>query len=241
MFTKKRVFALLMAGLILVSATACSSSGDEDETTTGSGLSVGTGLVPSGNETDTDAETTGTGTSVTPGGSINEDNADVTDKDCTLLVVAETVVNIRKNTSTASDALATVKDGVKLESTGYTENWYRVKYEDEVGYISKRMVVEYDQELVDSFEECTEQVKIVAETSINVRRYPDWSNDKNDLVCGQLLNGQTVTCVAKADGWYKVKVKTDKNGIVDMKDGTETREYYITANPTYVELETAAN
>ena len=247
----KRVTALLLAGLILMSAAACSNDGkgDESESTSGDGLTISTNLMETDTETDADTvenETTEQETNApTTDSNINEENPSWTEKDCTVVVVTKSVLSVRKGTSTDSEKLGEVKDGTMLTSDAYSENWYRVSYkatedsEAVIGYVSKKYVVEHNQELMDSFEECNEQVTIVAEISLNVRRYPDWdeAKDKNDLVCGSLKNGTVVTCVAKADGWYKVQVKTTAEGQVDMKDGTETREYYISANPKYSQIE----
>lgn len=245
--SKKRVLALLMAGIILVAATtACSNNPEENESTTGNGMTVGTGLV---DPTDTLEDETGDPStpSKNPGSSstntdINETNPSWTEKAGTVVVISKTAVNVRKDTSTESKVLGTVKDGDTLEATKYSDNWYCVTYEGETGYISRRRVVEADKELEDSFVEYSAEITVTAETSISIRRYPAIpaeDDEKSHLVCGYLKNGAKVTCVAKGDGWYKVEFKTDKEGTVD-KDGTETRTYYITASTSYVEEETTA-
>ena len=249
--SKKRVLALLMAGIILVAATtACSNNPEENESTTGNGMTVGTGLV---DPTDTLEDETGdpSNPSKNPGSSstntdINETNPSWTEKAGTVVVISKTAVNVRKDTSTDSEVLGTVKDGDPLEATKYSDNWYCVTYEGETGYISRRRVVEADKALEDSFVEYSAEITVTAETSIWIRRYPvipEESALKKDLekhlLCGTLDHGEKVTCVAKGDGWYKVEFKTDKEGTVD-KDGTETRTYYITASTSYVEEETTA-
>lgn len=244
----KKVMAVLLAGLILVAAAACNNNPGEDDTSNNDGgLIINPGLNDGGNNgTGTGNENNGdTGNNGSAGNNsntnIDEANPTWVEKAGSVIVVSKTAVNIRKETNTTSDVLGTVKDGDVLTTTKYSDNWVCVTLEDgQTGYISRRRVVDYSKDLMDSFVAYESEITVIAETSISIRRYPSVPDDeKSHLVCGHLQKGDKVTCIAKGDGWYKVTFKTDAEGTVDP-DGTETRDYYITANSKYVSDANAA-
>lgn len=61
-------------------------------------------------------------------------------------VITGKSVRLRKEESTQSEAITTMKKDEKVEIIGESENWYNVNFEDKTGYVSKEYVKIVEEE-----------------------------------------------------------------------------------------------
>ncbi len=120
------------------------------------------------------------------------------------------VCNIRKNYSTSSDKIATVKSGTALKRTGVGDNgWSRIEYNGQVAYITSQYLSSTAPEV--NFSNVNET--LYAKQDCNVRK--SYSTDSEKV--GYLTAGQEVTRIGIGEnGWSKIKY----NG----------QEYYVASN-----------
>ena len=211
----KKVLVVLLAGLLLLSITACNDKNNEKETTADSGsgivFPVGTGAELVTNEfgeplTDTNGDYI-INTPQDPS-DISEENPTFTDCDKTLFVWVETSANIRSSTKLSDDnKIGSVESGKTLTAIKESENWYRIAYKDKNGndveaYIAKTVVI--DKAILDSFQTvANEEIEISA--NVNVRLYPDASTTR----VGGLVKGDKAIRVAKGNGWSRILFTID--------------------------------
>lgn len=227
---KKTLLVLLLAGLLLISATACSgddknntNKGTETESVTG----TETGKDPLGGDstdTDTDTETE------TKAPDLTEDPADFTEASLEIIVIVDKAT-LRNAPSTAdSTYLNSIKKDYVLTVTGESNNWYRVTEADydTPCYISKK--VARDKAVVDAFVDGDPvNVKMTGISvgneaeKINVRTYPSSDSNLNDaVVVGTITEGTVVVRIAESDGWSKI--------LFQGKDDTEPKAYYVSSD-----------
>ena len=120
------------------------------------------------------------------------------------------VCNIRKNYSTSSDKIATVKSGTALKRTGVGDNgWSRIEYNGQVAYITSQYLSNTAPEV--KFSNVNET--LYAKQDCNVRK--SYSTDSEKV--GYLTAGQEVIRIGVGEnGWSKIKY----NG----------QEYYVATN-----------
>ena len=234
----KKIFALLLAGLMLttLTLTACSDNKDKDNDTTDTNDS---GIVEE-YETDKDGNiitTPGTSDNKNPdanqGG--NDSNTDISETDpeiktstVTKIYVFVDQANIRSNTivsddSTVSKIEGTAKKGDLLDVTGETTHWYQIKYNDKTCYIAK--TVAGDNAVLEGFTAVTEKT-VTVQTNAKLRSYPTtaFNESKKDRTYVETVKeGATLTLVAtSADGkWSRVKCNIE---------GIAAGEYYISSD-----------
>ena len=194
---KKRILALLLAGLITASMASCVATGNQDEP---------------GNDTEAD-QTLGNDTTTAP----TEDETDPGDTEWT--VVDETVftlnqVSLREEPDTSGTVVKALAKEIQLHRTKVSEDWSYVETADgESGYVSNRYITAVNI-LGTDFTAVEGGEKIMYATDVvNVRLYPS-ADDKISDKKGAYQKDDEVTVVATNGKWYRVKFKTESDGTV---------------------------
>ena len=155
----KKIFALLLAGLLVASFTACQNtpantdeSSNTDSNGTGDYIVIGTDNE--GNPV-TEPNNPSTETEYDPS-EANPTFTDVTMK----VVVFASVATVRTSTVLAdNNAVGWPSEGRVLDVTGESENWYRIEYpvegETQVCYIAKTVAA--DAAVLENFTACEEE------------------------------------------------------------------------------------
>ncbi|MBQ8309384.1 MAG: SH3 domain-containing protein [Clostridia bacterium] len=200
---KKRILALLLAGLITASFASCVASGDQENP-----------------DNDTEAEQT-QGESTTPddGTESTPDVTEWTSVDETVFTVSQ--VSLREDPDTSGDIVKALAKETQLHRTRVSENWSYVETTSgEKGYVSNRYITSVNI-LGTDFTTIAGGEKIMYATDVvNVRLYPsadDFSDKK-----GSYSKDDEVTVVATNGKWYRVKFKTNSDGSVEY--------YYVNAS-----------
>lgn len=229
---KKHVLIILAAGLLLLSATACNKDKEDNKETDGA--------------TDT-AETTGGffivdtdeyGEPVTSG-EPNGDFEEVTEPDPSEesptftdvnmeIVIISYGAQIRSSTQIKADnTVAWPSGGTTYTATGVSENWYRIKYQDQDCYVAKNVAA--DAAVLNTFTaiEGGEMVKVVNAETVNVRSYP--SADSKYSIRDQLTGDTEVKRLATNGSWslieYQGKSESETNA--DGSAMIVTKQGYI--------------
>ena len=197
---KKRIVALLLAGLMATAAlTSCRVQTNDNDN-------------PGGTEPNQNNQTTTT-TPDDPSTPATPTWTDVDNK--TLYTVSD--VKLRKEASDTSEALATIPKATAVNCTKQSSTWYCVEYDGKTGYIRKTAVTETNitgNDFVDI--EGGSKVMYANSKTINVRPYPV-QNDTFAAAVGSYSLNDEVVVLAQNDNWYKVKY---------IKNGEEF-EYFV--------------
>lgn len=191
---KKRILALLFAGLLTASLASCVSSGnqnDPDDTE-----------PPQNNY----GQTTEKGDDTSDPGSSDLEWTSVDDS-----IYTYKQCSLRAEPSTKGDVLQTLDKEVKLSRTKVSKNWSYVQTSDGTrGYVSNSYVTTTDI-LGNDFSTITERT-MYATAGVKVRLYP--CTDDFSKQIGTYSKDDAVTVVATNGKWYKVKYKTKENGTI---------------------------
>ena len=187
---KKRIVALLLAGLM--SATALASCTVRGNNHTG-------GTEPDQNPP-TSQTTPDPGTTVTP--------PTITWQEVDKSVFTVNEVRLREEASNSGNALASIPKETELHCTKQSTSWYYVEYEKDgatlQGYVSKASVTEVNILATDFVDvEGGSKIMYANAKTINVRLYPT-DADFSTAVGSFSLNDE-VTVLATNGSWYKVK------------------------------------
>lgn len=229
----KKLFAILTAALLLLSATAC--NGNSEDVTTGSadtkdpeGSYIVVGTDESGNPVT--SITPGTTEPDTEGFDPTEDNPVFTDVTMKVVVVSS-VATVRSTTQVVeNNAVGWPSEGKLLDVTGESANWFRITYnvngEDQVCFIAKTVAA--DASVLDSFTVLENQEEVeIAVDAVNIRSYP--STDTTLSIRGSLKMGDKVFRVAVNDKWsrilYEVVSETETDAEGNPKK--EIMQYYV--------------
>ncbi|MBE6694802.1 MAG: hypothetical protein E7589_08560 [Ruminococcaceae bacterium] len=201
---KKRLFALILAGLLLLTATAC-SGGEGDETTTGdSNPIVQTNPIVNVTDDNGNPVTDDNGNPVTEQqGGEEVDDSEFESFSGTIYVGMG--ANIRKEPSVDSKKVGSADAGDTFKATAQNGDWYKITVDGETCYITKQAAI--DKAVMDSFEEIDDEVVVTAEVSLNLRVLP---SSKAKLITS-VSNSTKLKRLAVGDGWSLV-LYTDKNG-----------------------------
>ena len=225
----KKLFALLLAGLLVASFTACKNTpANTDESTSsnsnGTGDYIVIGTDAEGNPV-TEPNSTSTETEYDPS------ETDPTFTDVTMkVVVFASVATVRTSTVLAdNNAVGWPSEGRVLDVTGESENWYRIEYpvngETQICYIAKSVAA--DAAVLESFTACEEEEVEIIVDAVNVRSYP--SSASNLSIRGSLKKGAKVTRVAVSENWSRIiyevvsETETDAEGNAVV----EIKQYYV--------------
>lgn len=118
--------------------------------------------------------------------------------------IVKTGVNFRQGPSTNYNTYGILQQGTEVLVLEYTNtNWYKVSYENKVGYISSKYLIEKIESTLSSNE------YIVIASSANIRKGPSTSYSKVTTV----KRGTKVKVLAKKSNWYKISVN-NKTGYI---------------------------
>ena len=238
----KKLLALLLAGLLVASVTACTKPGTGDDTTDSGNTPEDSYIVIGTDENGNDVTDIPTQEPVTDPFDPSETNptfVDVTKK----VVVFTYTATVRSSTVIAeNNGVGWPSEGKILDVTGESENWYRITYpvdgEDKECYIAKTVAA--DASALDGYTDVEEEVEITVE-AVNVRSYP--STASNLSVRGSLKKGTKVTRVAVSEKWSRIffevvsETETDAEGNAKV----EIKQYYVSNDCLkVVEAETEA-
>lgn len=237
----KKLFVLTLAGLLLLSASACGGKDTESNTTSASTTTVkpntdGTYAIEYTTETDvfgnvirvpvsegtvgeTSTVTTKPSSGITdiaPTESIYEANPAWTAYTTPVTIYVGAKANIRNSTASNSTTLRTVEAGSTLTVDAYSTKWFRVKNTDNTySYISKQAAI--DKAVLDAFVAAPENetVKLTDATEyLNMRLLPS----VDSKLMGTLKKGDTVARKSIGAEWSCI-VYVDSNQV--------SHEYYV--------------
>lgn len=194
---KTKLFAVILAGLLLLSATACTGDGGGDDTTKGGTPSVTTSSpIVINPTTDENGSIVTTTPETQP--DTSETNPTFENFEGTVYVGIDT--HIRTNTIVEKDSVhAVAKKGDTYTATGVSTNWYRITIDGDTYYISKRGAI--DKAVIDTFEDTDDEVVVTAEVSLNLRALPSSASE----LMGSVKNGDKLERIAVGDGWSFVR------------------------------------
>ena len=225
----KKLLALILAGLLVASVTACTNKpGNNDDTSDTPDDTKDNYIVVGTDDKGNDVTEIVTQEPVTEPFDPSETNptfVDVTKK----IVVFAGVATVRTSTVLAeNNAVGWPSEGKLLDVTGESENWYRITYsvdgEDKECYIAKTVAA--DASALDGYTDVEEEVEIIVD-AVNVRSYP--STASNLSVRGSLKKGAKVTRVAVSEKWSRIffevvsETETDAEGNAKV----EIKQYYV--------------
>ena len=220
----KKIFALLLAGLMLttLTLTACSddkNNGKDTDDTEDAGIIDEYETDEDGNIITTEPESTEgeNDPSGNQGGNdsntdISETNPEVKETEVKKIYVFAAQAAIRNNTVIEEDSYeSTAKKSDILDVTGESANWYQISFNGKTCYIAK--TVAGDNAVLEGFTAVTEKTVTVT-TNAKLRSYPTtaFNESKNDRTYVETVKaGATLTLVAtSADGkWSRVEFKID--------------------------------
>ncbi len=224
----KKLIALLLAGLLVASVTACTKPGSGNETTdsgnTPEDSYIVIGTDENGNDV-TEIQNPEPETDPFDPSETNPTFVDVTKK----VVVFAGVATVRTSTVLAdNNAVGWPSEGKILDVTGESDNWYRVTYsvdgENKDCYIAKTVAA--DVAATEGFTDVEEEVEITVE-AVNVRSYPSTASELS--IRGSLKKGTKVTRVAVSEKWSRIlfevvsETETDAEGNAKV----EVKQYYV--------------
>ena len=225
----KKLLALLLAGLLVASITACTKPGNTDDTTNDTKNPDDSYIVVGTDENGNDVTEITTQEPVTEPFDPSETNptfVDVTKK----IVVFAGVATVRTSTVLAdNNAVGWPSEGKILDVTGESDNWYRITYpvngENKECYIAK--TVSADASALDGFTAVEEEEVEIIVDAVNVRSYPSAASTLS--VRGSLKKGAKVTRVAVSDKWSRIiyEVVSETETDAEGKPKVEIKQYYV--------------
>lgn len=202
---KKRILALLLAGILTASMTSCFNRGNNPDDTSGSNTEEVLTRAP-GNESQTQAPETWT---------------EVVD------TVYTTTDNLTLRTDVNSnEGTIKVNKLVELKRTAYSKKWSRVEYNGGVYYVSNSYVTA-DDIYGKTLTPCDATTMYVVTDGLNVRTLAS-SNDTISPSVGSLKLNETVTVIAKGDSWCRIKY-TEKDSSDTVERYVSTK--YLAKQP----------
>lgn len=182
---KKRIFALLLAGLLAASMTSCFQGTSDPQDTKPGGQTLPSETGPS--DTDPSAPIT------------------FTDVDETVYTVEENVKLLTEMDSVVGAVLIKTKV-TEMRRVKYHDTWSVVEYLGQQYYVLTDSITNADL-TGKNFTACADKTMYVTTDGLNIRQYASAKLDS----LGTLSANETVTVIATGDGWSKIKF-TDKNG-----------------------------
>ena len=202
---KKRIVALLLAGLM--SATALASCTAHQN-----------GNNPNGTEPNQNPPTQ---TTPDPGTIVNPPSITWQDVDKSVFTIKE--VKLRKEANDTSTALVSIPKETELHCTKQSTSWYYVEYDGQQGYIFKASVTEANILGTDFVEvDGGSKVMYVKTTTLNVRLYPS-DNDNFSTKVGSFKLNDEVIVLATNGTWARVQYSEGKTYYVSYAYLSETQ------------------
>ena len=227
----KKLIALLLAGLLVASFTACNDNqGGTDDTSADNTDTKDNYIVIGTDEAGNDITEAITNEPVAdPGFDPTETDpvfTDVTKK----IVVFASVATVRTSTVLAdNNAVGWPSEGRLLDVTGESENWYRITYtvdgEEKECFIAKTVAA--DANVLDAFTTVEEEEVEITVEAVNVRSYP--SAASSNSIRGSLKKGTKVTRVAVSENWSRIiyEVVSETETDAEGNPVVEIKQYYV--------------
>ena len=128
------------------------------------------------------------------------------------VVNVQSALNVRNGASTSSRIIGSLSNGSNVTILGESGNWYKIKYGNSTGYVSKDYVKTSEESSNSNTgnnassssgeSSSNKSGKVVnVHSSLNVRS----GASANSSVIGSLANGSNVTIVGESGSWYKIK------------------------------------
>ena len=118
-------------------------------------------------------------------------------------------VNFRKDATTKSTVIEKIAKGTDVTITGEKGNFFKIKYDGQSGYVSKKYVNE------NKYSVKSLAGTVTAKDGVNLRKGPGTDYEK----AGRLNAGKTLEVVGQAsNGWYKVKLADGTTAFVTNLD-----------------------
>lgn len=190
---KKRILALLLAGLLTASMASCISREGSRDNTAGVGGTEGEQKPPST-----------TGGSILPPEPLTWEDAD------DYIYITETSVSLRVNVSTVEGSVK-VQGATKLHRVKKSTSWSQVEYEGKTYFVANDFLTA-DDLTGESFTACTPAQTMYATTGVNIRKYAS-ATASISVTIGGLKQNDTVTVVAKGESWNKIMLTDDKGNV----------------------------
>ena len=190
---KKRLLALLLAGLLTASMASCISREGSRNDSTGVGGTEGTQKPPVTTE----------GSTTPPVLLIWEDADDY-------IYTTETSVSLRVNVSTTEGSIK-VEGATKMHRVKKSSTWSQVEHEGKTYFIANDFLTT-DDLLGEGFVACAPAETMYATTGVNIRKYAS-ATAKVSVSIGGLKQNDKVSVVAKGESWNKIMLTDDKGEI----------------------------
>ena len=226
----KKLIALLLAGLLVASFTACKDNqGGTDDTSADNADTTDNYIVIGTDEAGNDITEAITQESADTSFDPTETDpvfTDVTKK----IVVFASVATVRTSTVLAdNNAVGWPSEGRLLDVTGESENWYRITYtvdgEEKECFIAKTVAA--DADVLDAFTTVEEEEVEITVEAVNVRSYP--SAASSNSIRGSLKKGTKVTRVAVSENWSRIiyEVVSETETDAEGNPVVEIKQYYV--------------
>ena len=226
----KKLIALLLAGLLVASFTACKDNqGGTDDTSADNADTTDNYIVIGTDEAGNDITEAITQEPVDTSFDPTETDpvfTDVTKK----IVVFASVATVRTSTVLAdNNAVGWPSEGRLLDVTGESENWYRITYtvdgEEKECFIAKTVAA--DANVLDAFTTVEEEEVEITVEAVNVRSYP--SAASSNSIRGSLKKGTKVTRVAVSENWSRIiyEVVSETETDAEGNPVVEIKQYYV--------------
>lgn len=138
-------------------------------------------------------------------------------------------LNLRKEASTSADILKLLSQNDEVEIISESNGWYKVKYKDIEGYVSKDYIKVKDEE--PKTETTTNTNPISNNDTVGTTMTIDVEKTAikilpliNSNTIGMLKKGDTVTVVSKANKWTFIQTDTISGWIVSGIDTTKAND-----------------
>lgn len=126
--------------------------------------------------------------------------------------VSASTLNLRKSASTSSSVVTTLEKGAKLTILKTSNGWYSVKtVSGKTGWVLSKYVSA--KAAATAVQSTASKSGIVSSTTLNLRKGASTSSSVVDT----LKQGQALTILKTANGWYNVKTSSGKTGWVSSK------------------------
>lgn len=118
-------------------------------------------------------------------------------------------LNVRKQPSINSDKLGSIERGATLTIIGDKDEWYEIKFGDQICYVSKLYVILENEPKLSVV---VTGVVMTKDDPLNVREQPNTSSK----IIGTVSKGGTVSIISDDGEWYEIKYGSGK-GYVSKK------------------------
>lgn len=227
----KKLFALILAGLLVAGMTACHNTqgGNEDTSADNADTNDNYIVVGTDEQGNNITEPVTQDSVADPGFDPSETNPTFTDVSKKIVVFAG-VATVRTSTMIAeNNGVGWPSEGRELDATGESENWYRIDYtvdgEIQTCYIAKTVAA--DASALDAFTAVEEEEVEITVEAVNVRSYP--STASSNSIRGSLTKGTKVTRVAVSENWSRIlyEVVSETETDADGNAKVEIKQYYV--------------